>query len=64
MIKKINKQQSKLTSNGVQKSYLFYDSFTYKQNGDLMDKPIYLAFVVLDLNKLHMYESFYDILQP
>ena len=29
-----------------------------------MDKPIYLGFTVLELSKLHMYETYYDILQP
>ena len=29
-----------------------------------MDKPIYLGFTVLELSKLLMYETFYDILQP
>ena len=29
-----------------------------------MDKPIYLGFAVLELSKLHMYESYYDKLQP
>ena len=29
-----------------------------------MDKPIYLGFSVLELSKLLMYESYYDILQP
>ena len=29
-----------------------------------MDKPIYLGFSVLELSKLHMYETYYDILQP
>ena len=29
-----------------------------------MNKPIYLGFSVLELSKLHMYETFYDILQP
>ena len=29
-----------------------------------MDKPIYLGFIVLELSKLHMYETCYDILQP
>ena len=29
-----------------------------------MDKPIYLGFAVLDLSKLHMYETYYDKLQP
>ena len=29
-----------------------------------MDKPIYLGFTVLQLSKLLMYETYYDILQP
>ena len=29
-----------------------------------MDKPIYLGFAVLELSKLHIYETYYDILQP
>ena len=29
-----------------------------------MDQPIYLGFVVLELSKLHMYETYYDKLQP
>ena len=29
-----------------------------------MEKPFYLGFTVLDLSKLHMYETFYDKLQP
>ena len=29
-----------------------------------MDKPIYLGFARLKLSKLHMYETYYDKLQP
>ena len=29
-----------------------------------MDKPIYLGFAVLELSKLHLYETYYDELQP
>ena len=29
-----------------------------------MDKPIYLRFAILELSKLHMYETYYDTLQP
>ena len=29
-----------------------------------MDKPLYLGFSVLKLSNLHMYETYYDILQP
>ena len=54
---KIIKQQSKLTFNGIHKSNENYDSCTFKQNEVLMDKPIYLGFSVLDLNKLLMYET-------
>ena len=62
--KEIIKQQSKLTFNGIHKSYDNCDSYSFKQNEVLMDKPIYLGFTVLELSKLHMYETYYDILQP
>ena len=29
-----------------------------------MDKPLYLGFSVLELSKLHMYETYYHKLQP
>ena len=58
------KQQSKLTFNGIHKSYENCDSYTHKQNEVLMDKPIYLGFTVLELSKSLMYETYYDILQP
>ena len=56
-------QQSKLTFNGIHKSYDNCHSYTFKQNEVLMDKPIYLGFTVLELSKLLMYETYYDILQ-
>ena len=58
------KQQSKLTFNGIHKTYENCDSNAFKQNEVLMDKPIYLGFAVLELSKLLMYETYYDILQP
>ena len=58
------KQQSKLISNGIHKSYENYGSYTFKQNEVLMDKPIYLGFSVLQLSKLFMYRTYYDKLQP
>ena len=61
---KIVKQQNKLTFNGIHKSYTNYDSYTFKQNEILFDKPLYLGFVVLELSKLHMFETYYDKLQP
>ena len=62
--REIVNQQSKLTFNGIHKSYENCDSYTFKQNEVLMDKPIYLGFSVLELSKLHMYETYYDKLQP
>ena len=63
-IKKIVDQQSKLTFNGIQKAYENYYSFTYKINEIVMDKAIYVGFAILELSKLHMYETYYHILQP
>ena len=63
-IRKIIKQQSKLTFNGIQKSYENYDSYTFKKNEVVMDKAIYVGFAILELSKLHMYETYYDTLQP
>ena len=62
--KKTINRQSKLTFNGIQKSYENYDSYTFKQNQVVMDKAIYVGFSVLELSKLHMYETYYDTLQP
>ena len=62
--KKNIEQQSKLTFNGIHKSYTIYDSYTFKRNEVLMDKPTYLGYAVLELSKLLMYETFYDKLQP
>ena len=62
--KKSIRQQSKLTFNGVQNSYENYDSYTIKKNEVVMDKAIYVGFSLLDLGKLHMYETYYDTLQP
>ena len=33
------------------RSYENYDSYTFKQNEILMDKPIYLGFSVLEISK-------------
>ena len=61
--REIIKQQSKLTFNGIHKSYENCDRYTFKQNEVLMDKPIYLGFTVLELSKLLIFET-YDKLQP
>ena len=62
--REVIKHQSKLTFNGIHKSCENCDSYTFKQNEVLMDKPIYLDFSVLELSQLHMYETYYDKLQP
>ena len=51
------KQLSKLTFNGIHKSYESCDSYTFKQNEVLMDKPKYFGFSVLELSELLMYET-------
>ena len=63
-IKKIIDQQPKLTFNGIQKSYENYYSYTFKKNEVVMDKAIYVGFAILELSKIHMYETYYDTLQP
>ena len=63
-IKKIIDQQSKLTFNGIQKSYENYDTYTFKQNQVVIDKAIYVGFTILELSKLHMHETYCDTLQP
>ena len=62
--REIIKQQSKLTFNGIHKSYEKYDSYTFKQNEVLLDKLIYLGYSDLELSNLLMYETYYDKLQP
>ena len=56
--REIIKQQCKLTFIGIHKSFENCDSYTFKQNEVLMDKPIYLGFTVLKLSKSHMYKRF------
>ena len=56
--------QKKLTFNGICKSSSNCDSYLEKEHEILMDKPIYLGFALLELSKLHMYETYYDNLQP
>ena len=63
IVKKVIIQQSKLTFNGIHKSYENCDSYTIRQNQVVMDKAIYVGFAILELSKLHMYETYYDTLQ-
>ena len=62
--RKIIKQQSKESFNGIHKSQENCDSYTFRENEVKMDKPIYLGFSVSELSKLIMYETYYDIIQP
>ena len=60
----IIKQLSKLTFAEIHKSYEDCDRYSFKQIEVRMDKPNYLGFSVLELSKLHMYETYYDKRQP
>ena len=53
----ILKQRSNLTFNGIHKSYENFDSYTFKYNEILMNEPIPSGFAVLELSKLHKYET-------
>ena len=46
--KKIFEQQSKLTFNGIHKSYKKCDSYTFKQNEVVLDKAMYVGFAILE----------------
>ena len=61
---KILKQQRQLAFNGLHKNFDNCDSYLVKEREIVMDKPIYLGFAILELSKLHMYETYYDTLQP
>ena len=37
---------------------------THSKNEVLLDKAIYVGFAMLELSQLHMYETYYDKLQP
>ena len=60
----MTKQQSKMTFNGIHKSFENCHSYTFKQSEVLMYKPNYYGFAVLELSRLHTYETYYDKLQP
>ena len=46
-----------MTFIGIQKSYENCDSYIFKQKDFLMVKLFYLGFAVLEVSKLHMYET-------
>ena len=59
-----NQKQSKIFSNGNDKSYTNSYSYTFIQNELLMDKPNYLGFAVLEFSKLPRNESYFYKLEP
>ena len=63
-VKKVFKQQSKLTFNGNHKTDRNCDSLLFRMNEVLMDKLICLELAILELSKLHMYGTYYDKLKP
>ena len=58
------KQQSKLTFNGIHKSYETNDGYTFNQNEVLMHNPLYPGFAILELSKFLIDETYYDKLLP
>ena len=53
--------QSKLIFNGIHKSYDNSDRYIFEHNEMLMDKPICFGFVVLELQKLLVYDVLFCI---
>ena len=62
--KEILKRQSKLTFNGIHKSYEKWDAYIFKKNELLMYRHFYLGFAILELSKLLLYETYYEKTQP
>ena len=54
---KILRYQSRLDFDGIHKSYVDYDSYTFKSNTIQLERPSYLGFLILELSKLLMYEA-------
>ena len=52
--KKNKEQQSRITINGIHKSYENCDYCTFMQEEVLTARPIYVGFPLLELSKLHM----------
>ena len=61
--KNVIKQQSNITFIRIHRSYGNCDSYLFRNNEVLIHKPIFLGFTVIELSKLHKYETSYDKLQ-
>ena len=62
-MKKVFKQQSKITFRCIPKPYENCNSDTFKQSEDLMDEPLYSGFAFIGISKLLNCETYYDRLQ-
>ena len=60
---KVLRYQSRFNFDGIHKSYLDYDSFTFEKNVIKMAKPTYLGFVVLERSKFLLNDTYYGKLQ-
>ena len=60
---KIMKSISKPTFKNMTR-YKDYSQIEYKKKKIEYDSPVYVGFTILELIKLHMYDVFYNILQP
>ena len=61
-IQQIKQRQSKLSFKGIVDWYSVFSVFVNEKT--VFEKPIYLGFIVLELNKLPMYEFFHKTSEP
>ena len=57
------KQPAKITFNGIHEPFRNHDSYTFKQNEVLMEKPIYVGYFILEMSKRLLYKIYWDKLQ-
>ena len=58
------KQQAKMTSTGIHKSFENCDSYSFNQNEVQIDRLIYLEVTVVEILNLSMCETYFHKLQP
>ena len=63
-IQQILKRQSKLSFKGIVDWYSVFSVYKFDKEKTVFDKPIYLDFTVLEINKLLMYEFIYNTSEP